>query len=89
MLAKPVARDLAERGGIGVRSGCHCAHMLIKRLLHIHPFLERFQGLMLMVIPETQPAGLVRISLGIENSQNDIDTINSSFRDDSQSAPIR
>ena len=74
-LAKKVARDLAERGGIGVRYGCHCAHMLIKRLLHINPFLERFQGLMVMLIPKLSLPGLVRISLGIENSQADIDTL--------------
>ena len=75
ILAKAAARDLAERGGIGVRSGCHCAHMLIKRLLHIHPFLERLQGVMLMVFPKLSLPGLVRISLGIENSQTDIDTL--------------
>ena len=75
ILAKPVARDLAERGGIGVRSGCHCAHMLIKRLIKINPFLERLQGLMLMLFPKLSLPGLVRISLGIENSQADIDTL--------------
>ena len=49
--------------------------MMIKRLLHIHPFLERFQGLMLMLFPKLSLPGLVRISLGIENTQNDIDTM--------------
>ena len=31
------ARALAEHGGIGVRYGCHCAHLLIKRLVSISP----------------------------------------------------
>jgi selenocysteine lyase/cysteine desulfurase len=34
MMANRVAKELAERGGIGVRYGCHCAHMLIK-LIHV------------------------------------------------------
>ncbi len=75
MMANQVARELAERGGIGVRSGCHCAHMLIKRLLNISPALQRFQGLMLTLLPRVSLPGLTRISLGIENSGEDIDTL--------------
>ena len=51
-----VAKELAERGGIGVRSGCHCAHLLIKRLLHIPPLLEQFQGLILTLFPQARAA---------------------------------
>jgi selenocysteine lyase/cysteine desulfurase len=75
MPAGPVAKALAERGGIGVRSGCHCAHMLIKRLLHIPPLLERLQGLLLTLSPKLSLPGLVRVSLGIENSQEEVDTL--------------
>ncbi len=74
MFANEVARELAVRGGIGVRYGCHCAHMLIKNLLSIHPLLQRFQGLMASAFPRIKFPGLARVSLGIENSQEDIDT---------------
>ena len=51
-----VAKELAERGGIGVRYGCHCAHLLIKRLLNIPPLLEQFQGLILTLFPRLSAA---------------------------------
>jgi selenocysteine lyase/cysteine desulfurase len=70
-----VAKELAEQGGIGVRYGCHCAHLLIKHLLDVGPFLERFQGLLLTVLPQIALPGVVRVSLGIENSQEEIDTL--------------
>lgn len=75
MMANGVAKELAERGGIGVRYGCHCAHMLIKHLLHIHPLLERFQGVIVTLFPGVSLPGLTRASLGIENTEEDIDTL--------------
>ena len=69
IMANRVAKELAERGGIGVRYGCHCAHLLIKRLL------ERFQGLILNLFPQIFLPGLTRVSLGIENSAEDVDTL--------------
>ncbi|CAG0926959.1 cysteine desulfurase / selenocysteine lyase [Thermoflexales bacterium] len=75
LMANRVARELAERGGIGVRSGCHCAHLLIKHLLKVGPRLERFQGLMLTVFPRVALPGLTRVSLGIENSAEEVDTL--------------
>ena len=75
ILAGRVARDLAEHGGIGVRSGCHCAHMLVKRLVNISPFLERLQGLLLTLFPRLSLPGITRVSLGIENSAEDIGTL--------------
>ncbi len=74
-MANQVARELAERGGIGVRYGCHCAHMLIKHLLKIHPFLEQFQRLMVTLFPKVSLPGLTRVSLGIENTEEEIDTL--------------
>ncbi len=73
-----VAKELAERGGIGVRSGCHCAHMLVKSLLHIDPLRVWLTELGLTLFPRFTGAvlpGLVRVSLGIENSQEDVDTL--------------
>jgi selenocysteine lyase/cysteine desulfurase len=75
MLPNRVARALAERGGIGVRYGCHCAHLLIKRLLKIPPLLERFQGVLLTLFPRITLPGVVRVSLGIENTEEDVDRL--------------
>ncbi len=75
IVASRVATELAERGGIGVRSGCHCAHLLIKHLLNIPPLQERFQGLILTLFPQVALPGLTRVSLGIENSAEDVDTL--------------
>ena len=36
VISHTVARRLAARGGIGVRSGCHCAHLTVKRMAR-HP----------------------------------------------------
>lgn len=70
-----VAKQLALQGGIGVRSGCHCAHIIIKRILNISPFLEHFQRLIQILFPKFRFLGLVRVSIGIENSPEDIDTL--------------
>jgi selenocysteine lyase/cysteine desulfurase len=75
MMPNNVARELGERAGIGVRYGCHCAHIIIKNLLGVSPFLERFQRLLVTLFPGLRLPGLVRISLGIENREEDIDTL--------------
>lgn len=74
-LPNRMAKKLAEQGGIGVRYGCHCAHLLIKHLLHIHPLLARVQSLILILFPQVALPGVVRVSLGIENTPEDIDTL--------------
>ena len=70
---RQVAQELAERGGIGVRSGCHCAHLLVKRLVGVPPFMEPVQGLVLTLVPSLSLPGVVRVSLGIENTVEDVD----------------
>jgi selenocysteine lyase/cysteine desulfurase len=75
MMADKVAKELAEQRGIGVRSGCHCSHMLVKYLVNVSPFLEKFQGLMLNVLPKISLPGIVRVSLGVHNSEEDVDTL--------------
>jgi selenocysteine lyase/cysteine desulfurase len=72
-----VARELAERGGIGVRNGCFCAHLLVKRLLRVHPLRARAADLGLLLSPRFTSVvlpGLVRVSLGLENDEADVDT---------------
>jgi selenocysteine lyase/cysteine desulfurase len=75
MMSNKVAKKLAEQGGIGVRYGCHCAHMLIKHLLNIPPLLERFQRLIITLFPKLSLPGLTRISLGIQNTKEDLDEL--------------
>jgi hypothetical protein len=58
-----------------VRYGCHCAHILIKHLLGVGPLLERFQGIIVRLFPGLRLPGLVRVSLGIGNTGEDIDTL--------------
>jgi selenocysteine lyase/cysteine desulfurase len=75
MMAGRVAGELAARGGIGIRYGCHCAHLLVKRLLHVGPRLALFQGVMLTLVPQIALPGVARVSLGIENTAEDVDTL--------------
>jgi selenocysteine lyase/cysteine desulfurase len=70
-----MAKQLALQGGIGVRYGCHCAHIIIKHLLGISPFMEGFQRLIQILFPKLKLMGLVRVSMGIENSVEDVDKL--------------
>jgi selenocysteine lyase/cysteine desulfurase len=73
-LSGSVAGALAERGAIGVRYGCHCAHILVKHLVGVPPSLEWIQRLLAILVPRLRFPGLARVSLGIENREEDIDT---------------
>ncbi len=75
MMADKVAKELAIQSGIGVRNGCLCAHILIKHMLNISPVLEQFQGLIQTLFPKVKFPGLTRISLGIENNEEDVDEL--------------
>jgi selenocysteine lyase/cysteine desulfurase len=75
MMPGRVARALAERGGIGVRYGCHCAHLTIKRLLGVPPWAEQIQRLMLSLVPGLSLPGLVRVSFGIQNTEAEVDSL--------------
>jgi len=72
---KVVARELAERGGIGIRYGCFCAHLLIKHLLKLPPALQVVQNIVLTLVPGVSNLipGVVRVSFGIENEIIDIE----------------
>lgn len=73
-MPKTVANALALQGGIGVRYGCHCAHILVKHILNIGPFIQRFQNVLLTLFPTLQLQGVVRISFGIENTSEEVET---------------
>ncbi len=69
-------RELAEEGAIGVRDGCFCAHLLGKQLMHIHPLRERLADLFTLLFPVSGSPilpGMIRVSIGLENDEEDID----------------
>jgi len=74
-MPKKAAEELAEIGAIGVRYGCHCSHILVKRLHKIPPFLERFQQLIVKLFPKLELPGVVRVSFGLENTPEQIDAL--------------
>jgi selenocysteine lyase/cysteine desulfurase len=75
MMSDKVARELAIRRGIGVRFGCHCAHILVKHILGVPPSLERFQKIIARLFTRLRFPGVARVSLGIGNTSEDVDTL--------------
>ncbi len=72
------AKELGERAGIGVRNGCFCAHFIARDLMDIHPIRTFIGAVGLLVAPEFFRRilpGLVRVSLGLENGERDVDTL--------------
>lgn len=64
-----VAELLAKEGGVSVRSGCFCAQPYVQRLLHISK-QEMEQH---MANPTLPHPGMVRVSLGLYNTREEID----------------
>jgi selenocysteine lyase/cysteine desulfurase len=75
MMSDKVGKELALRGGMGIRYGCHCAHIITKRILKIPPFLEQFQRMIVALFPKVQLPGVARVSLGIENTSEEVDRL--------------
>ena len=75
MMSNRIAEKLAMHGGIGVRYGCHCAHILVKHILGVSPFLERFQKIIARLFPRLRFPGVARVSFGIENTEEDVDRL--------------
>ena len=74
-LATDIAKELAEKRWIGIRGGCHCAHLTVKRLLNIPPWQAWLQRLIVSVFPQLSLPGVARVSLGIENSEEDVEML--------------
>jgi selenocysteine lyase/cysteine desulfurase len=73
-----LAKLIAEHGGIGVRSGCFCVNMYVKKLLGIGKVKNAFAHAGLALVPDIMEPlliGLVRVSLGIANRESDIDQL--------------
>jgi cysteine desulfurase / selenocysteine lyase len=70
-----VASALGYEYGIGVRSGCFCAHLGVMHLLNLSaPEAEEARARMRLGTLEGVP-GAVRISLGLQNSAADVDRL--------------
>lgn len=80
MVSFTLGRKLASDHGIGVRVGCHCAHILVKHVLGVKPGLERFQRIMQKLIPAMTFPGVVRVSFGLENTMEDVDALLSGLK---------
>jgi len=80
LLSFRVGKELATIHGIGIRVGCHCAHMLVKYILNVGPGLERFQRVMQTLIPGMSFPGVARVSFGIENTEKDVEKLISALR---------
>jgi selenocysteine lyase/cysteine desulfurase len=72
-MAGKIAAKLAYQGGIGIRFGCHCAHLVVKDVLNFTPFQEKFQKFVLKLLPFITLQGLSRVSFGIHNTEEDAD----------------
>ena len=70
-----IAGKLAFSGGIGIRYGCHCAHLVVKHVLNFTPFLEKFQKFVLKLLPFITLQGLSRVSFGIHNTEEDAERL--------------
>ncbi|MFX0018692.1 MAG: aminotransferase class V-fold PLP-dependent enzyme [Promethearchaeota archaeon] len=69
------AKELTEEGGIGIRNGCFCAHILIRQLLKINAFRTYGSILLASLIPEMTDMilpGIIRMSFGIENNEKEV-----------------
>jgi selenocysteine lyase/cysteine desulfurase len=70
-----IAGILSDRGGVGVRYGCHCAHVIVKHVLKVPRGLEQFQRVIQVLFPKMRFPGVMRISIGIGNTREDIDKV--------------
>lgn len=72
------AKELAEQGGIGVRTGCFCTHLLVKHLLNINSAVNFSAKAGFVLLPKLTRIflpGIVRVSFGIENTEDDVDVL--------------
>jgi len=70
-----VAAILGYEGGIGVRSGCFCAHPYVTRLLGFSEEQAAIKRAQILSGDRTDMPGMVRVSFGCYNDVNDIDRL--------------
>jgi selenocysteine lyase/cysteine desulfurase len=75
MMAGSIANKLARSQAIGVRFGCHCAHLIVKYLSNFTPTTERIQKAVILMVPALKLQGYVRVSFGLENTEAEVDVL--------------
>ncbi|KAA3624798.1 MAG: aminotransferase class V-fold PLP-dependent enzyme [Bacteroidetes bacterium] len=75
MLPKKIATELSQHKAIGIRTGCHCAHLIVKRIAGIGPGLEKFQRVIQTLFPKLRLPGVARVSFGIENTREEVEAL--------------
>jgi selenocysteine lyase/cysteine desulfurase len=70
-----VAAVLNYEHGIGVRSGCFCAHTYVKCLLHVPDDEARDMERQILARDRTHLPGTVRVSFGLYNNKEEIDRL--------------
>jgi selenocysteine lyase/cysteine desulfurase len=75
MMSGSIAAKLAWQRGIGIRYGCHCAHLIVKFLSGFTPFMEQLQRMVVFLVPALTLQGFARVSIGLENTPADVDAL--------------
>ena len=75
-----VASVLNYEYAIGVRNGCFCAHPYLKKLLHITPEENKALERRVMNHDRSDIPGAIRMSFGMYNSKEDVDTFIDALR---------
>lgn len=70
-----VAAILSYEGGIGVRSGCFCAHVYVKNLLHVTDEESKKLEQEILARDRSHLPGTVRVSFGLYNTKRDVDEL--------------
>ena len=70
-----VAAILGYEGGIGVRSGCFCAHPYVVHLLQLDPVTASTWRDQLLNGDKSNMPGMVRMSFGCYNDTGDVDRL--------------
>nr|HMT21511.1 aminotransferase class V-fold PLP-dependent enzyme [Promineifilum sp.] len=70
-----VAAILGYEGGIGVRSGCFCAHPYVVHLLHLDDDESHRWRDQLLSGDKSEMPGMVRASFGCYNNTDDVDRL--------------
>jgi cysteine desulfurase / selenocysteine lyase len=70
-----VSAILSYEGGIGVRSGCFCAHMYVQSLLKCEDEKQKVIQQKILARDRSDIPGTVRISFGIYNTISEIDRL--------------
>jgi cysteine desulfurase / selenocysteine lyase len=74
-----VAAILGHEFGIGVRSGCFCAHPYILHLLHVSPSEANTVRANMLAGDRREMPGLIRVSFGLYNTTAEIDRFRSAI----------